>query len=155
MPRRPHRALRIVLGFFSLLSAAGSLVTIYGGKPLMISLFLCPPESEVSTLLLRLTKNMGGMLRLFSVHLFFAAREPVRNVAILDGVIVGLCVLALTPCCLFTRWIIRRLYPAYLIWLRSVVPVGGGGGALLPSTARGYFRAGLENALSVSNLKAF
>ena len=102
MPRPPDRALRIILGIFSLLVAAGGLLFIFSGKPLVMRLFLSPPESEVSTLY---TLHAGGFSLMLSLMLFFASRDPARNVAIVNAVIVGLCVLALTPCCLSIRWI--------------------------------------------------
>ena len=34
---------------------------------------------------------------MLSVLFFFASRDPVRNVAIVNGLIVGLCILAITP----------------------------------------------------------
>ena len=94
-PRSAHRVLRTLLGFFSLLAAAGGLVLIFGGKPLMVRLFLRPPESEVSTLLLLMAKEMGGILLMFGLLMFgllflFASRDPIRNVAIIDAVIAGL-----------------------------------------------------------------
>ena len=51
MPQPPYRALRTALVIFSLLTAAGGLLMIFGGKPLKARLFLCPPESELSILL--------------------------------------------------------------------------------------------------------
>ena len=104
MPKPPDRALRIIL-IFSLLAAAGGLLFIFSGKPLVMRLFLSPPESEVSTLLVLMMKEMGGFSLMLSLMLFFASRDPARNVAIVNAVIVGLCVLALTPCCLSIRWI--------------------------------------------------
>ncbi len=61
---------------------------------------------------------------MLSVMLFFASRDPVRNVAILDGVIVGLCVLTVTPLISLGTLDIRRLYPGYMIWGRSIVRLG-------------------------------
>ena len=60
-------------------------------------LFLRPPESEVSTLLLVALKEMGGFALMLSVMLFFAYRDPARNVAIVNTFIIGLCILAFTP----------------------------------------------------------
>ena len=122
MPTTPYRALRIVLVIFSLLAAAVGLVMIFGGKPLMI--LLHPPESEVSTLLLVMMKETGGMVLMFSLLFFFAFRDPVRNVAIVDALIAGLCVLAITPLLSLYTLDVRGLYPAYLIWGRSVVRLG-------------------------------
>src|SRR3989441_3185369 len=51
---------------------------------------------SVSTLLLFLLKEMGGIVLVVSAMLFLAARDPERNVAVVDGLIVGLVVLAVT-----------------------------------------------------------
>ena len=121
MPEPPYRALRIFLRVFSLLAVVGGLLMILAGKPLIVRIFLGPPEGEVSTLLLSLLKEMGGMVLMLGVLLWLASRNPVRNVAIVDALIVGLCILSVTP--LLSLWTtdIRRMYPAYLLWGRSVV----------------------------------
>ncbi len=124
MAGQPYRALQIVLRVFSALVLVGSLLMIFSGKSLMMRLFLRPPESEVSTLLLFMMKELGGLVLMLSVMLFFASRDPVRNVAILDGVIVGLCVLTVTPLISLGTLDIRRLYPGYMIWGRSIVRLG-------------------------------
>jgi len=121
MPTSPYRTLRVVLGLFSLLAALAGLLMIFAEKPLLIRLFVRPPESEFSTLLLLTLKELGGILVLLSALLFFASRDPVRNVAILDALIVGLCVLTLTPLLSLYTLDTERLYPSYLIWGRSVV----------------------------------
>ena len=56
-----YRVLRIVLRVFSLLAAIGGLFMILADKPLVVRVFLRPPEGEVSTLLLSLLKEMGGV----------------------------------------------------------------------------------------------
>jgi len=116
-----YRVLRIVLRVFSLLAAIGGLFMILADKPLVVRVFLRPPEGEVSTLLLSLLKEMGGVTLMASLLLWLAARNPVRNVAIVDALIVGLCILSVTP--LLSLWgtDIRSIYPAYLLWGRSVV----------------------------------
>ncbi len=121
MPGPPYRGLRILLGIFSLLTAAGGLVIIFSDRPMIMRLFLHPPESEVSTLLLVVAKEMGGFILMLSVMLFFAYRDPVRNLAIVNALIVGLCVLAITPLLSLYTLDARRLYPGYLIWGRSLV----------------------------------
>ena len=60
MPGPPYRALRIILGIFSVLTAVAGFVIIFGDRPMIMRLFLRPPESEVSTLLLVALKEMGG-----------------------------------------------------------------------------------------------
>jgi hypothetical protein len=121
VPRSPYRALRILLGLFSLLAAAVALLMIFGDKPLLARLFLHPPEPELSTLLLVVMKEMGGILLMLSLLFFSASRDPVRNVAIVNALIVGLCVLVVTPLLSLYTLDVRRLYPAYLIWGRSLV----------------------------------
>jgi hypothetical protein len=116
-----YRVLRIVLHVFSLLAAIGGLFMILADKPLVVRVFLRPPEGEVSTLLLSLLKEIGGVTLMASLLLWLAARNPVRNVAIVDALIVGLCILSVTP--LLSLWgtDIRSIYPAYLLWGRSIV----------------------------------
>ena len=115
MPEPPYRALRIFLRAFSLLAALGGLMMIFAEKPLIVRILLRPPEGEVSTLLLSLLKETGGMALMLSVLLWLASRNPVRNVAIVDALIAGLCILAVTP--LLSLWMtdVGRVYPAYFL----------------------------------------
>jgi hypothetical protein len=94
---------------------------ILSNKPLIMRMFMHPAESEISTLLLAALKEMGGMVLMLSVMLFFASRNPERNVAIIDALIVGLCILALTPLVSLYTLDVRSLYPTYLIWGRALV----------------------------------
>jgi Na+-driven multidrug efflux pump len=110
-----------VLGFLSLLLAVAGILLIFSSKPLIIRMFLHPPDSEISTLLLAAVKEMGGLALALSVMLFFASRDPERNVAIIDGMTVGLCILAVTPLISLYTLDVQRLYPAYLVWGRSLV----------------------------------
>jgi hypothetical protein len=121
MSQPSYRALRIFLRVFSLLAAVGGLLMIFAEKPLIVRIFLRPPEGEVSTLLLSLLKEMGGIVLMLSVLLWLASRNPVRNVAIVDALVAGLCILAVTP--LLSLWMtdIRSMYPAYFLWGRSAV----------------------------------
>ena len=121
MSNPPYRALRILLGIASVLTAAAGLVLVFTGKPLVMRLLLNPPETEVSTLLLSAMKELGGLAIMLSVLFFFASRDPVRNIAIVNGLIVGLCVLAITPVLSLYTLDLRRLYPGYLIWGRSLI----------------------------------
>jgi hypothetical protein len=116
-----YRTLRIVLRVFALLAAIGGLFMIFADKPLVVRVFLRPPEGEISTLLLSLLKEMGDVTLMVSLLLWLAARNPVRNIAVVDALIVGLCILSVTP--LLSLWgtDIRSIYPAYLLWGRSVV----------------------------------
>ncbi len=75
MSQPPYRALRIVLGFLSLLLAIGGVLLIFSSKSLIVSMFMHPPELEISTLLLAAVKEMGGLVLLVSVMLFFASRD--------------------------------------------------------------------------------
>jgi hypothetical protein len=119
---RPHyRGLSIGLRAVSVLIAVGGLFMIFSSRPLILRVLMHPPEAEVSTLLLALLKEMGGMMLMLSVMLFLAGRDPARNVAILDALTVGLFVLAITPLLSLKMTDIGKLYPAYLIWGRSLV----------------------------------
>jgi hypothetical protein len=89
MSNPPHRALRIILGIFSLFTAAAGLLFILSGKPLVMRLSFRPPETEVSTLLLFVMRELGGLALRLSVLFSFASRDPVRNVAIVNGLICG------------------------------------------------------------------
>jgi len=121
MSNPPHRALRIILGIFSLFTAAAGLLFVFSGKPLLLRILLRPPETEVSTLLLFMMRELGGLALMLSVLLFLASRDPVRNVAIVNGLIVGLCILAITPLLSLYVLDIRRLCPGYLVWGRSLI----------------------------------
>ena len=121
MSQPPYRALKVALRIFSALLAIGALFMIFGSRALVVWVFLHPPEAEVSTLLLFLLKEMGGVVLMISAMLCFASRDPERNVAIVDGLIVGLVVLALTPLLSLYSVGIRRIYPAHLVWGRSLV----------------------------------
>lgn len=121
MSRPPYRALQIVLRIFSLLLLVGGVFMIFASKPLVMRVFLRPPESEVSTLLLFVLKEMGGFVLMLTLMLFFASRDPIRNVAIVDAVIAGLVVLAVTPLLSLYTLEIQKIYPSYLVWGRSLV----------------------------------
>ncbi len=121
MANAPYRALRIILAIVSVFTAAAGLLLVFSGKPLVMRFLLRPPETEVSTLLLFVMRELGGLALMLSVLFFFASRDPVRNVAIVNGFIVGLCILAITPLLSLYTLDIRRLYPGYLIWGRSLI----------------------------------
>jgi hypothetical protein len=121
MSNPPYRALRIILGIVSVFTAVAGLLIIFSGRSLVMRLLLRPPETEVSTLLLFLMRELGGLALMLSVLFFFASRDPVRNVAIVNGLIVGLCILAITPLLSLYTLDVRRLYPGYLIWGRSLI----------------------------------
>src|SRR5438094_10045450 len=121
MSRPPYRGLSIGLRVVSVLIGVGGLIMVFSSQSVILWVFMHPPESEVSTLLLALLKEMGGLMLMLSVMLFLASRDPGRNVAILDALTVGLFILAITPLLSLKMTDIGRLYPAYLIWCRSLV----------------------------------
>jgi len=121
MANSPYRALRIILRIVSVFTAAAGLLLVFSGRPLVMRLLLRPPETEVSTLLLFVMRELGGLALMLGVLFFFASRDPVRNVAIVNGLIAGLCILAITPLLSLYTLDIRRLYPGYLIWGRSLI----------------------------------
>ena len=121
MSNPPYRTLRIILGIVSVFTAGAGLLIVFSGRSLVMRLLLRPPETEVSTLLLFLMRELGGLALMLSVLFFFASRDPVRNVAIVNGLIVGLCILAITPLLSLYTLDVRRLYPGYLVWGRSLI----------------------------------
>jgi hypothetical protein len=64
-------------------------------------------------------KEMGALALMVSVMLFLASLDPGRNVAIIDAVSVGLCILAITLVVSLYTLDVGRLYPTYLILGRS------------------------------------
>jgi hypothetical protein len=76
MPEPPYRALRIFLRVFSLSAGVGGLLMIFAEKPLIVRILLRPPEGQVSTLLLFLLKELGGMALMLGVLLWLASRNP-------------------------------------------------------------------------------
>ena len=97
---------------------------ILSSKLLIMRMFVHPPESEISSSLLATLKEMGDLALMVSVMLFLASRDPGRNVAIIDAVSVGLCILAITPVVSLYTLDVERLYPVYLIWGRSFALAG-------------------------------
>src|SRR5439155_14576603 len=75
MEVQPYRALRMALRVFALLTLVGSLLLIFSDRPLMLRVLVRPPESEVSTLLLFIVREMGGLFLMFGVLLFLASRD--------------------------------------------------------------------------------
>src|ERR1051325_407627 len=120
MSKSPQRVLRIILRVVAFLTAIGALLLIFGGRQVVMRLFLNPPETEITTVLLLALKEMGGIIGMVSVMLFLAARDPDRNVIIIDALITGLCILAVTPLVSLLTLDTRPLYPGYLLWGRSI-----------------------------------
>jgi len=121
MSKPAYRGLSFGLRLVSALIAVGGVFMIFSGRPVILTVFMHPPASEISTLLLALLKEVGGMMLMLSVMLFLAAPDPVRNVAIIDGLIVGLCILSITPLLSLKMLDFGSLYPPYLIWGRALV----------------------------------
>lgn len=117
----PYRALQVALRIFAVLITLGGLFMIFASRALVVRVFLHPPEAEVSTLLLFLLKEMGGIALMVAAMLYLASRDPERNVAIVDGLILGLVILAVTPLLSLFTVDIRGIYPAHLVWGRSLV----------------------------------
>ena len=116
-----YRGTRIFLSVIAVLMSVGGLVMIFSTKALVRRALMEPPPSEVSTLMMFVTKEFGGVLLLLAVLMWFASRDPVRNVAILDAFIIGFCMLAVTPLISRATLPLREIYPDYLVWSRSVV----------------------------------
>jgi hypothetical protein len=113
MSRPAYRGLSVALRILSILLAVGGLLMIFSSRLLLLRVLMYPPESEVSTLLLFLVKELGGLMLMLCVMLWLAARDPARNVAILDGFAAGLRVLAVTPCSQSRCWVSANSIPIH------------------------------------------
>jgi len=122
MPSRSYHpsTLRIVLVLFSILTTAEGLFLIASNKSLILYFSPRLPESEITTQLLIMAKQWGGLSLTLGLMLYLASRDPVRNVAIIDAFIVGLCILALLPIASLYTLDVRRLYPGYVFWGRPL-----------------------------------
>jgi hypothetical protein len=121
MSRPPYRALQVALRHLLCTTRHRRAVHDFQ-QPSACSLCIpTPPEVQVSTLLLFLLKEMGGIVLMVSAMLFLASRDLERNVATVDGLIVGLVILAVTPLLSFYTVDIQRIYPGHLIWGRSAI----------------------------------
>ncbi len=61
---------------------------------------------------------------MLSMMLFLASRDPARNVAIIDALTVGFCVLAVPPLISFYMLDIQKIFPGHLVWGRSPIQLG-------------------------------
>jgi hypothetical protein len=119
MSKPPYRALRIVLRVLAFLFVLGGVVMILSTKSLVLRVFMTLPESQVSAFTLFLVKEMGGLFLMLSLLCYWAARDPLRNAAILNALIAGLCALTVTPLISFAMLDFRGIFPASLVWGRS------------------------------------
>jgi hypothetical protein len=113
MTWQPYRALRIVLRVESGYQVIYGFLMFFGKH--------AAPEN-------------GGVLLLLGILLWFAARDPLRNIAIIDGFIIGCCILSFTAILPLWRppvhtppfhssyfWVlslVRLMLAALLYWLR-------------------------------------
>jgi len=154
MSNPPYRALRIILGIVSVFTAVAGLLIVFSGRSLVMRLLLRPPETEVSTLLLFLMRELGGLALMLSVLFFFASRDPVRNVAIVKWAHCG----PLHPGHNTLAVALHAGHSPTLSWLPDLGsvanPLGNGRRALFPATARGPWRTILEDNEGMSSCLA-
>lgn len=108
MSRPPYHSLQNRFRVFFVLLAVGALFMIFGSRPLIVRVFMHPPESEGSTLLLFVLKEMGGLVLMLGGILVLASRDPERNVAIIYAFVAGLCILVSHLYCLLRCWTSRE-----------------------------------------------
>lgn len=116
------KTLRAILLVFSILMTAGGLAVIFGLKKIL-TLFSVPGY-EISDLFLLFMKDFGGILLMVGILIFFAYRDPIKNAAIVNGLIIGLVILAITPIIGLYTVNVHALsafnHPAWF-WTRSLV----------------------------------
>ena len=126
MSSQPYRTLRILLLVFSALGTAEGLLLIISNKAIITLLFprLSP---EITTETLVMMKEWGGLGVMVGLMLYFAFRDPARNVAIIDGFAVGLCILGLMPLVSLYTLDVARLYgferPVW-VWAKALLRFG-------------------------------
>ena len=97
---------------------------ILGGKTLVMWAFMHPPEREVSNLFMMMLKQMGGILLMLSLMLYFAFRDPVKNIAIFDAFLFGLIISALTPLLSAYTLTLSPPYTVSGLWLKASLRLG-------------------------------
>lgn len=127
MKNPSYRVLRIVLLILSVDAVVKGLLMIFGGKPLMMRLFPYPAESELSTLLLLMRQEWGATDLAFSFMLFFASRDPVRHLVVVDAVILALSIASVSSLLSIYTLDALRVYPAYSVWGHSLMRLAGAG----------------------------
>ena len=124
MTNPPYLVLRIILLILSIVIATSGVLMILGSKSLVSWAFLHPPEHEVSNLFLVMMKQMGGIFLMLSLMLYWTFRDPVKNIAILDGFLVGLTILALTPLLSVYTLTLWSPYTVSRLWLKALLRLG-------------------------------
>ncbi len=100
---------------------------LLGGKPTLMLLFPNLHETELSLLLI-LTRQEAGIASLvLALLLYFALRDPVRNVAVIYAIGAGLCLSAVHEV-IALRWAdADRFYSAPLTWGHALARVAVAG----------------------------
>jgi nitrate reductase gamma subunit len=120
MSRPAYRGLSIALRILSILLAVGGLLMIFSSRLPRLRVLMYPPESEVSTLLLFLVKELGGLMLMLCVMLWLAARDHARNVWLSSMVLLwGSASSPLLPCSQSRCWVSANSIP-YMSWGRSL-----------------------------------
>jgi hypothetical protein len=79
-------ALQVLLWLLALDAALGSLLLLFGGRSLFVTLFPYPPASEVTDLLLLKQKGWGGLGVALTLMLVAAARNPLTSLIVVRAV---------------------------------------------------------------------
>ena len=117
---RPHRVLRVLLLLLALDALVKGLVLLFGGRTLLVRLFPSLSEPEIAPLLL-LSRQEGGVASLvLALLLFFAFRNPVRNVAVVYAIAVGLSLGAIQEVTSIYTLGAGRFYSVWLVWVHAL-----------------------------------
>ncbi len=119
-----YRALRVVLLLLMLDAVAKAGLLLFGGRALLLRLFPSLQESEISPLLLLNRQEYGLATLVFALLLYWAVRDPVRNVAVLYAAIVGLCLAALHEVISIYTEGANRFSSRWSTWAHALVRVG-------------------------------
>jgi len=120
---RRRTALRVLLLVLSADALAKGCLLFLGGSWAIMRFVPGVRPQDISTLLLMTSRKAGIFDLAFSVMLFIASRTPEHNAAVLAGVIVGLCLAAVTDVLALRTPGATYLFSAGATWSHSTVQV--------------------------------
>jgi len=117
------RTLQVLLWLLALDAALGSLLLLFGGRSLFVTLFHYPPASEVTDLLLLKQKEWGGLGVALTLMLVAAARNPLTSLIVVRAVATGVAVAGIADVASIWLLDVGRLYPVAVVAAHGMVRI--------------------------------
>jgi hypothetical protein len=116
------RTLQVLLWLLALDAALGSLLLLFGGRSLFVTLFRYP-ASEVTDLLLLKQKEWGGLGVALTLMLVAAARNPLTSLIVVRALATGVAVAGIAD--VASIWLLDagRLYPVAVLAAHGMVRI--------------------------------